>query len=93
MLGLKQMTLALLVFTTMGATAFIKAAIGIGEAVIAVPVLAYLLGIRVAIPLVGLMSLPLVLLLLARNYRDRPVRREGPLHRGPLWNPHRPLFS
>lgn len=50
--------------------AFIKSAIGIGEAVMAVPLLTYWVGIRVAIPLIGLVSLTLVVLLLVKNYRD-----------------------
>lgn len=58
------------VIAIIAVAAFIKSAIGIGEAVIAVPILAHLLSIRTAIPLVGLMSLTLVLLLLVRNYRE-----------------------
>lgn len=50
--------------------AFIKSAIGVGEAVLAVPLLSQLVGIRVAIPLMGLVSLTLVVLLLVRNHRD-----------------------
>lgn len=64
------MTIILMVMIIIAVAAFIKSAIGIGEAVLAVPLLSYWVGLRIAIPLIALVSLTVVILLLIRNRKD-----------------------
>jgi uncharacterized membrane protein YfcA len=50
--------------------AFTKAVLGFGESLLAMPLLAFALGVKTATPLVGLVSMSLTLLLIWRGWRQ-----------------------
>lgn len=59
--------------------ALIRAALGFGDAVVAMPLLASALGLRTATPLVAFVGPTISLLILAREWRKIEFRSAGPL--------------
>jgi uncharacterized protein len=61
------------------AAAFIRSALGFGDAVVAMPLLAMALGLRTATPLVAFVGPTISILILARDWRRVEFRSAGPL--------------
>jgi uncharacterized membrane protein YfcA len=59
--------------------AFVRSALGFGDAVVAMPVLAMALGLRTATPLVAFVGPTISILILARSWRKVEFRTAGPL--------------
>jgi len=59
--------------------AFIRSALGFGDAVVAMPLLAMVLGLRTATPLVAFVGPTISILILARDWRRVEFRSAGPL--------------
>lgn len=58
------------VLLVVGAGAFIRAAVGFGDALLAMPLLALMIGLQLATPLVGIVSLLATTILLATSWRS-----------------------
>lgn len=58
------------VLLVVGAGAFIRAAVGFGDALLAMPLLALGIGLQLATPLVGIVSLLVTIVLLATSWRS-----------------------
>jgi uncharacterized membrane protein YfcA len=61
------------------AAAFIRSALGFGDAVVAMPLLAMAVGLRTATPLVAFVGPTISILILARDWRRVEFRSAGPL--------------
>ena len=62
-------------------SAFIRSALGFGDAVVAMPLLAMTVGLKTASPLVAFMSPTISLMILAGNWRRIELRSAGAAHR------------
>ncbi len=69
----------LLVAGVLFVAAFIRSALGFGDAVVAMPLLAMAIGLRTATPLVAFVGPTISLLILARNWRRIEVKAAGRL--------------
>lgn len=58
------------VLLVVGAGAFIRAAVGFGDDLLAMPLLALVIGLQIATPLVGIVSLLVTIVLLATSWRS-----------------------
>lgn len=58
------------VLLVVGAGAFVRAAVGFGDALLAMPLLALVIGLQLATPLVGVVSLVTTIILLATSWRS-----------------------
>lgn len=58
------------VLLVVGAGAFVRAAVGFGDALLAMPLLALVIGLQLATPLVGIVSLLATIVLLATSWRS-----------------------
>lgn len=58
------------VLLVIGAGAFIRAAVGFGDALLAMPLLALVIGLQLATPLVGIVSLLVTIVLLTTSWRS-----------------------
>jgi len=67
------------VATVLFVAAFVRSALGFGDAVVAMPLLAMALGVRTATPLVAFVGPTLSLLILARSWRKVEFRAAGKL--------------
>lgn len=68
------LTLIVLVMLVLWLAAFVRSAVGFGDALLAMPLLALLLGLQVATPLVGLTGLVISLIILSTSWRQVDVR-------------------
>src|SRR5690348_11778798 len=68
------MTLFVLASTVIFLAALIKATLGFGESLLAMPLLTLVLGLSTATPLVGLLATTLTLLMLGSSWRKIDLR-------------------